>query len=247
MRLRRCGRVARTRAAASRTASRRSRSRSRRRPPAIGCRARADRLERRRGGRVVVNARRGRAPPRCLRRALLAFGFGGVGGGGALLAGAAVLGLRGRRFVLVLVGRGALAAAGLVCSSERCSTSIRLTTLVAAGRSTLGASTVSPFARASIIAITSSRYLSWNFSGSNFSALIVSISILATFFSASATFSLSAGKSKRRPDDLVGEVHQFEHQRFAVGLERGEMFARADHDARDGDLVASLSASRSSA
>ena len=72
---------------------------------------------------------------------------------------------------------------------------MRLTTLVAAGLETLGASTSSPFARASIIASTSSLYLSWKFSGSNCFALIVSMSIFAIFFSPSATFSLSAGKS----------------------------------------------------
>ena len=38
-------------------------------------------------------------------------------------------------------------------------------------------------------------------------------------------------------DDLVGEMHQFQDQRVAVGFERGEMFLGADHDLGHADLI----------
>ena len=41
---------------------------------------------------------------------------------------------------------------------------------------------------------------------------------------------------RRLIDDLVGKVHQFEHERVAVRLERGQVFLRPGHDFGDADL-----------
>jgi hypothetical protein len=105
-----------------------------------------------------------------------------------------------------------------------------------------------PAARASIIARTSDRdRSSWNCSGSK-ASVIVSMSIFATFISFSMRLCRRTEIERRLVDDFVGEVHQLEHERVAVGFERRKVFARADHDLRDPDLVPeAFSASRSSA